>query len=263
MLIGESSIVKKNHWTYSYEVDTKLYFGFIYLITNNLTGVKYIGKKGFRTKGKSWKNYTSCCKPLNTDIKNFGKDNFLFEILELCDSKESLARRETFLQIRNNVLTEKLPSGNRAFYNRNIRGEKFDMSGVIMSETTKIKLGLYGNSNHMFDNSIYEFWNKTTDEIFSGTQKDFQNKTDIISADCVSLIKGRQVSCKNWCLLSSKDIPHKNSDITIYRFKHTDGREIVSTRIEFQRLNNFHNIEVGQLIYGKRKTTKGWMLDVT
>lgn len=252
----------RNHWSYHTIFDKDSYFGFIYLITNNLTGVKYIGKKGFRSSGKNWKNYTSCCKPLNTDIKIYGKDNFLFEILELCHDRESLAQRETFLQIENNVLTEKLPNGNRAFYNRNIRGDKFDMSGIIMSENTKIKLGLYGNSNHMFDNSIYEFWNKLTDEIFSGTQKDFQTKTGIISADCVSLIKGRQVSCKNWCLLSSKNKPHKNADTTIYRFRHKDGRKVVSTRLEFQQLNNFHNIEVGQLIYGKRKTTKGWKLDV-
>lgn len=253
----------KSHWLYHSEIDSDLYFGFIYLITNNLTDVKYIGKKGFRTKGKNWKNYTSCCKSLNRDIKNLGKDNFLFEILELCDSKYSLAQREIYLQIENNVLTKKLPNGARAFYNRNIRGEKFDMTGIIMSEDTKIKLGLYGNSNHMFDNSIYEFWNKSTDEIFSGTQKDFQIKTGIISTDCVSLIKGRQVSCKNWCLSSSRISPHKNSDRTIYRFKHKDGRKVVSSQIEFQRLNNFHNVEVGQLIYGKRKTTKGWSLDVT
>src|ERR1035437_4733466 len=133
----------KHHWIYSQEFDPNLYFGFIYLITNNLTGVKYIGKKGFNSTGKNWKNYISSCKPLKADIKLFGKDNFLFEILEFCNDKISLAKREIAIQIENNVLKQRLSTGEKAFYNRNIHGEKFDMTGTIMSEETKNKLGLY------------------------------------------------------------------------------------------------------------------------
>lgn len=251
----------KTNWIYNLELDTEKYFGFIYLITNSLSGMKYVGKKGFKTTGTNWKNYTSCCKPLNADIKLLGKEKFIFEIIELCDSKESLASREYDLHIKFNVL-QKFENGIRAYYNRNIRGEKFDMTGVSMSEETKNKMGLYGVTNHMYDATIYSFFSNITNETFNGTQIEFQKHANIISADCVSLIKERQYTCKGWKLFSNKDRLHASADKTIYKFKHTDGRKIESTRIEFQQLNTLHNVEVGQLIHGKRKTTKGWSLDL-
>ena len=251
----------KTNWIYSGKIDTENYFGFIYLITNSVTGMKYIGKKGFNTKGKNWKNYTSCSKSLNADIKLLGKEKFIFEIIELCNSKESLSKRECDLQIEHNVL-QKSENGVKLYYNRNIRGEKFDMTGITMSEETKNKKGLYGAKNHMHDTTTYSFIHNDTNQVFIGTQLEFQKHANIISADCVSLIKERQYTCKGWKLFSNKDRLHATADKTIYKFRHRDGRRIESTRIEFQHLNNFHNIEVGQLIHGKRKTTKGWSLDL-
>jgi hypothetical protein len=251
----------KTDWIYNFELDAEKHFGFIYLITNSVTGMKYIGKKGFKTKGKHWKNYTSCCKILNADIKLLGKEKFVFEIIELCDSKESLSNREYDLHTKHDVLYRS-ENGTKSYYNRNIRGEKFDMTGVTMSEETKNKKGLYGTTNHMYDSTVYSFVHNATHETFIGTQSEFQKHTGIISADCVSLIKERQYTCKGWKLSSNKDRLHATADKTIYKFKHKDGNKIESTRIEFQKINNFNNIEVGQLIYGKRKTTKGWSLDL-
>lgn len=251
----------KTNWIYNGELNIEKHFGFIYFITNSITGMKYIGKKGFKTTGKNWKNYTSCCKPLNIDIKFLGKDKFTFEIIELCDSKESLSNREYELHTEFNVL-QKSENGVKLFYNRNIRGEKFDMTGITVSEETKNKKGLYGTTNYMYDPTVYSFVHSTTNEIFTGTQVEFRKHTGIISADCVSLIKERQYTCKGWKLYCNKYRLHAAADKTIYRFKHKDGRTIESTRIDFQRLNNFYNVEVGQLIHGKRKTTKGWSLDL-
>ena len=80
--------------------------GFIYEITNELTGRKYIGKKNLisktsrkvtgrirrvhTTKDSDWRTYTGSCKPLNKDIDEFGKDNFTFVILEFCMSAKEL-----------------------------------------------------------------------------------------------------------------------------------------------------------------------------
>jgi len=96
-------------------------YGFIYLITNNVTSKKYIGKKQMQTiqkrkplKGKvnkrhsivstDWKTYTSSCNELNNDIVLYGKENFTFEILQFCNSKSELAYYEAKQQFDREVL---------------------------------------------------------------------------------------------------------------------------------------------------------------
>lgn len=96
-------------------------YGFIYLITNTVTGKKYIGKKQKKTikkrpplKGKKnkrceevetdWKTYSSSSNDVNTDITQYGKDKFKFEILLFCNSKWELAYHEARLQFENKVL---------------------------------------------------------------------------------------------------------------------------------------------------------------
>lgn len=109
--------------------DTNLPYGFLYIITNDITGKKYIGKKQMKSvkkmaplKGKKnkrhrevetdWKEYTSSSNDVNEDIQKYGKDKFTFEIIRLCDSKFELAYYEAKLQFENNVLlTNKFYNG--------------------------------------------------------------------------------------------------------------------------------------------------------
>lgn len=109
------------HWQTSLDIGEELPFGFIYRITNRITGKMYIGKKQMvfhvtkkPLKGKTkkrhtttesdWKTYTGSCNELNGDIETLGKDNFTFEIILLCDSKSQLAYREAELQFKEEVL---------------------------------------------------------------------------------------------------------------------------------------------------------------
>lgn len=108
------------HWVSLVDVPQDPY-GFVYLITNQLSGKKYIGKKQMRTtlkrkplKGKKnkrhsvvetdWREYTSSCNELNADIKTHGIDNFVFEIIRFCCSKSELAYYEAKEQFDKEVL---------------------------------------------------------------------------------------------------------------------------------------------------------------
>ena len=110
------------HWSTSLTIDeTNLPYGFIYIITNNVTGKRYIGKKQMKSvkklkplKGRKnkrhfdietdWKTYTSSSNDLNADIEKYGKDKFSFQIVHLCDSKFELAYYEAKKQFALDVL---------------------------------------------------------------------------------------------------------------------------------------------------------------
>jgi hypothetical protein len=101
--------------------------GFVYLITNKVTGRKYIGKKlakfskttyktvklkngnKKRKKIKSkidsdWQEYYGSNIELNADVEKLGVDNFTREILYYCKSKAECSYIEAREQFRHKVL---------------------------------------------------------------------------------------------------------------------------------------------------------------
>ena len=101
--------------------------GFVYLITNNLTGRKYIGKKlakfskttykvvklknGTKKKKRirskidsDWQLYYGSNDQLNKDIAELGSNNFTREILFYCKSKAECSYIEAREQFNHRVL---------------------------------------------------------------------------------------------------------------------------------------------------------------
>jgi len=101
--------------------------GFVYLITNNLTGRKYIGKKlakfskttyktvkqknGIKKKKKirskvdsDWREYYGSSPELTLDIEKLGSKNFTREILYYCNSKSECSYVEAREQFSRMVL---------------------------------------------------------------------------------------------------------------------------------------------------------------
>jgi len=131
----------ENPWSYNNKpfssADIGEYFGFVYLITNNSNGRRYIGRKyffSFRTpKGKKrkvksesdWKKYYGSCPELKEDIDKFGRENFSRTILSLHKTKGKTNYEETRQLFVNNVLTESLDNGEPAFYNSNVLSRYF------------------------------------------------------------------------------------------------------------------------------------------
>jgi hypothetical protein len=101
--------------------------GFVYLITNNLSGRKYIGKKlskfskttyktvklknGTKKKKKirskvdsDWREYYGSSDELNKDVATHGTDNFTREILYYCKTKAECSYIEAREQFSRRVL---------------------------------------------------------------------------------------------------------------------------------------------------------------
>jgi len=136
------------HWQCSVEMPDEPY-GFVYLITNNKSGKKYIGKKQMTCirkmpplKGKKnkrhklvetdWRTYTGSSDELNADIKELGEENFTFEILKYGISKSELAYLEIKMQIEEDVLLKE------EFYNGiiNVRIGKLKLSDETKKQIT-------------------------------------------------------------------------------------------------------------------------------
>lgn len=116
--------------------DIGSYFGFVYMLTNLETGVRYIGKKNFYSvrkdrkksstkrkkrikKESDWKSYYSSSDSVKFLVKTKGEDLFKREILLLCKSQGELNYSETKYLFKYDVLE----SNN--FYNDNILGRYF------------------------------------------------------------------------------------------------------------------------------------------
>jgi hypothetical protein len=117
-------------WIYQNEIIEELpedCAGFVYIITNNLTGRKYIGKKlakfskttykvvklkngnkkRKKIKGKiesDWREYYGSSPALTADIEKLGPENFTREILYYCKSKAECSYIEAREQFARKVL---------------------------------------------------------------------------------------------------------------------------------------------------------------
>ena len=101
--------------------------GFVYLITNKISGRQYIGKKlskfskvkykvvtqknGVKKRKKirskidsDWQTYWSSSPEVQSDVKDLGEDNFSREILYFADSKGSLSYLEAREQFARQAL---------------------------------------------------------------------------------------------------------------------------------------------------------------
>lgn len=101
-----------------FEAPSEDQYGFVYLITNTVTGKQYVGKKLFwhkktrYVKGKKkrflaesdWKTYFGSSKLLQEDLKQQGEHTFRREIIHLCKNKGECSYYEAKEQFDRDVL---------------------------------------------------------------------------------------------------------------------------------------------------------------
>ena len=71
-------------------------YGVIYAIKNNFNSKIYVGQTTL-TLQERFSAHNKTDSLLGKDIRSFGKENFLIEVLEECDSAEQLNEREIFV----------------------------------------------------------------------------------------------------------------------------------------------------------------------
>ena len=116
-------------------------YGFVYIITNTVSGRKYIGKKFFysmrtkQVKGKKkkikvpsdWQTYYGSSDSLKQDVLQLGYENFNREIIHLCRSKGECG----YLEAKEQFIRGALESDN--YYNTwiMVRVRKSHIQGLI------------------------------------------------------------------------------------------------------------------------------------
>lgn len=128
-------------WTHQGQLVTEIpeeYIGFVYLITNTISGKMYIGKKlskfakttykvvklkngtkkRKKIKGKvesDWQEYYGSNDTLKADVIKLGPENFQREILYFCKSKAECS----YVELREQVLRKVIESDD--YYNGHIQ----------------------------------------------------------------------------------------------------------------------------------------------
>jgi hypothetical protein len=117
-----------NNTTFDSIPENETAIGFVYIVTNTVTGKQYIGKKSFYstqskirtvtlkttgvkkkkkikvTKESDWRDYYGSSDEVQKDIGLYTKDNFTRQILKLCYSKGEMSYFEAKFQFDYDVL---------------------------------------------------------------------------------------------------------------------------------------------------------------
>lgn len=190
----------------------------IYQIRNTINNKCYIGSS--RCIEKRWRTHKSELKHNkhdNTHLQRawdkYGKDNFVFEVLEEVPVDKLIEVEQQYLDVI------KLMSN--FYYNGNYDAVKAGMSGRKHTNESKKRISdalkltdisatcaktwitrrINGTIKSHYNTKILSFRNRLTGEIFKGLQSDFINKYNLNRPHVTAIINGDRPSHKNWILI--------------------------------------------------------------
>ena len=200
----------------------------IYLINNIINDKVYYGssvdceRRWYQHKSSLNKNIHKNYH-LQSSWNKYGKDTFIFNIVEKCSFDQLQIIEQKYLDISKQNVDKYYNIGkdaicwNRGLSLSNEHKSKLSIShiGYIMPESQKenirnSQIGLHtGNKNQMFgkaapnrDHTIYSFKNSITGESFVGMKTDFVKKYKLIYQNVWAIVKGNRQYHKGWKLCS-------------------------------------------------------------
>jgi group I intron endonuclease len=193
----------------------------IYKITNTVNGKCYIGSAVDLERRKQQHFSSSHNKPLRRAMKKYGKDNFKFDILVLCEPDNL-----TFVEQDQLDYWKKVKGWENMY---NICPTAGSSLGVKLSEETKQLMSSQkkGDKNHNFGKQLSEEQRK------------------LLSA----INKGKYIGDN-----------HPRYDQTIYNFVHKDGRVFQGTQYQLRTKEELNSGHLSNVILGKRNHTGGWSI---
>lgn len=251
----------------------------IYKTTNLINGKFYIGQDS-----KNDPTYIGSGKHFKRAIKKYGKENFKKEILEHCKTHEELDIRERHWIKVTNAIEEG--------YNFATGGQGGNL-GPLVAEKKSESLKEYhrnnpdkvsGKNNPRYDDTIYEFYNIKTGELFIGTKYDLGQKLGINRSSPITnmiLVQDNPFGEANgithyrgWILAHNKDIitlesikefrtrnnPNWVSDII--KIEHPERNLVYEGELSGARLlyPEIRTNGLQKLINGIYHCHKGWIL---
>lgn len=256
-------------------MEEKYDYGVIYCLTSP-NGKKYIGQT------KSISHRLACHKisyrlknptKISNAIKKYGFENFKVEILCKCSDKKDLNDRERhcikiFDTIKNGYnisLGGHDTSPSKESIEKGIATRRSKNNGeycsyyaspsqkVINMLLTYIKIG---KEHKSYNHTIYNFVNRYTNEKYTGTFNDIKRKFNLTHSSMSNVIHGKDDHHKGW-QLEATPIPK----IKVYNFINTLTGEIFKgSKIEFYKKYNFPEQCIFNLVKGKNKSYKKWIV---
>lgn len=78
------------------KIEVKDPYGFIYITTNLVNGMRYLGQKAFN---QGWETYLGSGRAFKKALKDYGRENFKRDIILVCYSDEELNQKEYELSV--------------------------------------------------------------------------------------------------------------------------------------------------------------------
>lgn len=135
-------------------------YGFIYITTNMINGKRYIGQKKFDNESR-WKSYLGSGYYLMKDIKKYGKENFIRNIVDIVYTQDELNEKEKFWIINYNAVSSS------DYYNAIEGGDPYKQL------TKRNSVPIICLNNRMIFNSIADtiIWSGHTEKTIKNTFK--------------------------------------------------------------------------------------------
>lgn len=150
-------------------------YGYIYLITNKINGMKYVG---LRSSSEFDEKYWGSGIRILNAVKKHGKENFTREILHWCETPEELRQRELEEHINRGVAKSSEYYNIMEGSNPILSGEDNGFYGKLHTDETKKKISIANSGREMPPEEKLKrknFWNtergKEVKEILSSSRK--------------------------------------------------------------------------------------------